>query len=486
MTEAKILRKMTGGRLEMEDQASSSSFLSSTNTNVSFHDASIPGTLPVLNKRCVEAGVITALALDCNVNMISMFDRKHYFYGDMPAGYQITQQRHPLASDGSCKFIVFTPGIHKSPYMKEVKIKQIQLEQDSGKSLHCDDRSLVDLNRAGMGLMELVFHPDLSDGEEAAALVKELCRILKRVETCSCKMEEGALRVDVNVSIHRCNEPLGIRTEIKNIGSVRAVAAAVKYEIERQIKLKNKGYDVINETRAWDAEKKITVAMRDKEEKQDYRYMPEPNLSPLFLSTGDVHQGLIDIEQLKQSLPELPAKTRERLEKTLELTADQAMILVNDDVLLTFFEDCVKKKELIPKFLAKTLIYEFSNAVNKMNIDPANFLHRIDFVADTVYLMQTRQINRDTALNLFIELLQGNTGDPLQIVTKKNLFQITDEAELELLCKELMNENKKLVDLYRGGKTKVLKAMMGILAAKTNQRADMAKCDQILKKLLNE
>ncbi|KAK9876767.1 hypothetical protein WA026_015005 [Henosepilachna vigintioctopunctata] len=297
---------------------------------------------------------------------------------------------------------------------------------------------------------------------------------------------EGALRVDVNVSIHRCNEPLGIRTEIKNIGSVRAVAAAVKYEIERQIKLKNKGYDVINETRAWDAEKKITVAMRDKEEKQDYRYMPEPNLSPLFLSTGDVHQGLIDIEQLKQSLPELPAKTRERLEKTLELTADQAMILVNDDVLLTFFEDCVKKKELIPKFLAKTLIYEFSNAVNKMNIDPANFLHRIDFVADTVYLMQTRQINRDTALNLFIELLQGNTGDPLQIVTKKNLFQITDEAELELLCKELMNENKKLVDLYRGGKTKVLKAMMGILAAKTNQRADMAKCDQILKKLLNE
>ncbi|KAL3275695.1 hypothetical protein HHI36_020445 [Cryptolaemus montrouzieri] len=417
--------------------------------------------------------------------MVSMFDRKHYFYGDMPVGYQITQQRNPLAKDGILDLFVFTPGIHKSPYVKKVKIKQLQLEQDSGKSLHGSDSSLVDLNRAGMGLMEVVFEPDLTDGEEAAALVKELAGILKKIGTCTCKMEEGGLRVDANVSIHQEGEPLGTRTEIKNIGSFRGVASAVKYEIERQIKLKEKGYQIINETRAWDANTKSTVAMRDKEEKQDYRYMPEPNLPPLHLSNDEVNQGSVNVEKLRKSIPELPAQIRERLQKELGLTLSQAVILVNDSVLLQFFEDSMKMKQLNPKLLANILIYEFSHIIYKTKVNPEHFLNRSNVVADLVYLLDTRKINRGIFCYLLEELFIGNPKQPIEILQEENLFQITDEEELMKICKEVLNENENLVTLYRGGKKNVYKALMKILVNKSNERADMAKCDEIMKKLLN-
>ncbi|XP_045522791.1 glutamyl-tRNA(Gln) amidotransferase subunit B, mitochondrial isoform X6 [Pieris brassicae] len=243
------------------------------NNCVSLFDAAIPGTLPVLNRKCVELGVLAALAFSCRVNEVSTFDRKHYFYADLPAGYQITQQRAPLANDGVINFQVYTPGVHKKPYNKSSMIKQIQLEQDSGKSLHDIElkQSLVDLNRAGAPLIEIVFEPDLEDGEEAAALVKELVLIVQRLGVCSGRMEEGALRVDANVSIRREGDPLSTRTEIKNIGSVRGVASAVRYEIDRQQSVLENGGNIINETRMWDAAAKVTVPMRDKEVVQDYR-----------------------------------------------------------------------------------------------------------------------------------------------------------------------------------------------------------------------
>ncbi|XP_045465079.1 glutamyl-tRNA(Gln) amidotransferase subunit B, mitochondrial isoform X1 [Harmonia axyridis] len=465
---------------------SSSAFSSPVNSNVSFLDASLPGTLPVLNKRCVEAGVMTALALNCDVNLVSMFDRKHYFYGDMPAGYQITQQRSPLAQYGNLHFFVYTPGVHKSPYSKEVRIKQLQLEQDSGKSLHDSDRSLIDLNRAGMGLMELVFEPDLTDGEEAAALVKELIAILKRIGTCSCKMEEGALRVDANVSIHREKEPLGVRTEIKNIGSVRGVASAIKYEINRQIEMKERGYDIINETRSWDAISKSTLPLRDKEEKQDYRYMPEPNLPPLYLSFGNLIPGLVNVKSLKEIQPELPAQIRIRLSKELGLTENQALLLVNDDVLLELFEETLKIKSLKPTLLANIIIYEFSKIITDFDKKPQEMTHWIMFLADSVHLLDTRQISRNTVRYLFEVLSKGCNKDALQIVHEQNLFQITDLEELRKLCEEVIKENETLVNTYKAGKKKVFKALMGKIALKTQDRADMAKCDEIMKNLLNK
>ncbi|KAG8225262.1 hypothetical protein J437_LFUL006494 [Ladona fulva] len=258
---------------------SGTNFGSPINSNVSLFDAAIPGTLPVLNRRCVEAGVLTALALSCELNSHSFFDRKHYFYADLPAGYQITQQRKPLAVNGDLSFEVFTPESEEKIYSKKSHVIQIQLEQDSGKSIHdpvnsnlsihyypSSLRSLVDLNRAGLGLMEIVFAPDLSSGEEAAALIKELSLILQCLKTCSCRMEEGALRVDANVSVRpRGSEILGSRTEIKNLGSIRSVAQAVNYEIKRQVETIEQGGKVGGDTRSWDSDLKVTVAMRDKE-----------------------------------------------------------------------------------------------------------------------------------------------------------------------------------------------------------------------------
>lgn len=208
------------------------SFSAPVNSCVDDFDAAIPGTLPQLNRFCVEAAVKTALALKCNINKVSTFDRKHYFYADLPAGYQITQQRNPIAKNG---FLCF-PMLHRKKVInKQSNLIQIQLEQDSGKSLHDDieNKVFIDLNRAGIPLMEFVFSPDLENGEEASSLVKELCLILKKINVCSCKMEEGALRVDANVSVHRKGDPLGIRTEVKNIGSISGVHHAVNYEISR-------------------------------------------------------------------------------------------------------------------------------------------------------------------------------------------------------------------------------------------------------------
>ncbi|XP_028150179.1 glutamyl-tRNA(Gln) amidotransferase subunit B, mitochondrial [Diabrotica virgifera virgifera] len=462
----------------------STKFSSPVNSNVSLFDCSTPGTLPVLNKRCVEAGVLTALSLNCKVNPISYFDRKHYFYADLPTGYQITQQRQPLAVGGHLEFQVFTPGVHKAPYTTNVKIKQLQLEQDSGKSLHDEQRSFVDLNRAGVPLMELVFDPDLKDGEEAAALVKELISILQRIQTCSCKMEEGALRVDANVSIHKESEPLGTRTEIKNIGSVRGVAGAISYEIQRQIKLKEAGQTIANETRAWDASTKTTVAMRDKEVQQDYRYMPEPNLPPLHIAMGPVEIGCVNADQIKKTIPELPEETRQRLRRDNCLTLEQSIILVNDSALLNVFEEIVSKN-INTKMVATFLINDVNTLLNKKDMDSED-IKNPSHIGEVLELLEKEDINRSTARDLLEDILSGNNKSPVQIVQERNLLQISDETRLKKICQEVIEENAKAVSDYKSGKTKAIKALLGAIVAKSKNKANMKKCTEILHSLLGE
>nr|CAH7716732.1 unnamed protein product [Callosobruchus chinensis] len=396
----------------------STKFSSPVNTNVALFDCSMPGTLPVLNKRCVEAGVLTALALGCRVNPVSYFDRKHYFYADLPMGYQITQQRAPLAVEGELKFQVYLPGIHKNPYQAKVKIKQIQLEQDSGKSLHDSDRSLVDLNRAGVPLMELVFDPDLKTGEEAAALVKELVMILQKLNTCTCKMEEGALRVDANISIHKNGEPLGVRTEIKNIGSIRGVAAAVEYEIKRQIQVRNEGGIITNETRAWDAVNKTTVAMRDKEVAQDYRFMPEPNLPPLHIAMGPVEIGCVNADRLKENIPELPEQTRTKL-RDEGLTLEQSIILVNDTSLLVIFEEAVGDRNINKKAMANFLINELSTILNQNDLESTDIKCPKYYFSEIVELLENKHITRNTAKQLLEEVVLNNDGPPNKVFIVK-------------------------------------------------------------------
>ncbi|XP_033211923.1 glutamyl-tRNA(Gln) amidotransferase subunit B, mitochondrial [Belonocnema kinseyi] len=466
------------------------SFGSPINSAVSFFDAAIPGTLPVLNKRCVEAGITTALALSCKINEVSHFDRKHYFYADLPAGYQITQQRKPLAVDGILHFNVFTPGIHKQPYPKHSKIKQLQLEQDSGRSLHDEEtkRSLIDLNRAGLPLMELVFEPDLEDGEEAAALVKELCAILLRLGTCSCKMEEGAFRVDANVSVNRPGEPLGVRTEIKNIGSVRAVAAAVNFEIERQVLMLEDGLEVVNETRSWNTDTNKTVSMRDKEVKQDYRFMPEPNLPPLRVhldSNLENKYNLIDVPFLKEQLPELPEESRRNLVEKYAIPRELVLVIVNEPTLLEIFSkvlnDRPNRSALV---IAKVLVNSFLEVMNKNKINLDNCPITPEQFGEAIDLLETRKINLLVLKLVFEELLANPQSSPEKIVAERNWYQIVDEEELTKICQKILEENADAARKYKLGKKQIFNFFKKAIVKSTDQRADMKKAVEILKKLL--
>ncbi|KAK2116332.1 hypothetical protein P7K49_006958 [Saguinus oedipus] len=279
---------------------------------------------------------MTGLALNCHINKKCLFDRKHYFYADLPAGYQITQQRLPIAVNGSLTYGISAGKERGQVIPKMVRVKQIQLEQDSGKSLHDDLRSqtLIDLNRAGVGLLEVVLEPDLSCGEEAAIAVRELQLILQALGTSQANMAEGQLRVDANISVHHPGEPLGVRTEVKNLNSIRFLAKAVDYEIQRQISELENGGEILNETRSFHEKLGCTVSMRDKEAKQDYRFMPEPNLPPLLLydatslPTGADPQQVINIDQIREMLPELPSVTRERLVQQYGMLPEHSFTLL--------------------------------------------------------------------------------------------------------------------------------------------------------------
>ncbi|XP_071445870.1 glutamyl-tRNA(Gln) amidotransferase subunit B, mitochondrial [Hetaerina americana] len=503
--------------LEVHAQISSASKLFSSasttfgcpvNTNVSLFDAAIPGTLPVLNRRCVEAGAMTALALSCKLNPVSQFDRKHYFYADLPAGYQITQHRKPLAHDGVLPFEVYVWQRKEKLYRKKSHVIQLQLEQDSGKSLHDDKnmRSLVDLNRAGVGLMEIVFAPDLCSGEEAASLVKELSLILTRLGTCTCRMEEGALRVDANVSVRPSSSPhLGARSEIKNLGSIRAVALAVDYEIRRQVEELENGRKVGGDTRSWDADLKMTVPMRDKEVQQDYRFMPDPNLPPLHLlnaveseSSGSSSEKLctndspnwpppVDVKVLKAQIPELPDETREKLRKTLGLPIEASYILVNEEVLLSYFFKVLEgKKGRDPKLIANVLINELLTSVNKADLDLDKCDISTSSIGEVVDLLESNYVNNQIGRKLMQCVLEGDHRTPSQIVDENNWRQITDPKEIRKICRSVIEGRPDLVKQYRSGKTKVFAAIMGEIFKASQQKADMASAGKILKEILKE
>ncbi|XP_017754387.1 PREDICTED: glutamyl-tRNA(Gln) amidotransferase subunit B, mitochondrial [Eufriesea mexicana] len=461
------------------------------NSCVSLFDCAIPGTMPVLNKKCVEAGVLTALALSCEINAVSMFERKHYFYSDLPAGFQITQQRKPLAVNGEIKFIIFKPDIHKEPYFKLSKIKQIQLEQDSGRSLHNEDigRSYIDLNRAGIPLMELVFEPDLTNGEEAAALVKELCFILQLLGTCSCKMEEGALRVDANVSISKPNAPLGVRTELKNIGSISAVNHAIEYEIKRQISIIETGGQITNETRAWNPIDKKTILLREKEGKHDYRFMPEPNLPPLYLHTNknmENKYNLINVPFLKEHLPELPQQIYQQLKDKLASHTFIA-IMSNLELYLLFRNILNNGKHRKPQLIAQMLISEILPFLDDHDLNLTFCVSNQKYIEELIDLMQNEIINQLTLRKLLNKLPSEQNKMPKQIVEENNWFLISDEKELEMICLRVLEANPQLVRKYKKKEknTRIFKKILHEVVIFTEGHANMAKISKIMTKLLS-
>ncbi|RLU26548.1 hypothetical protein DMN91_000344 [Ooceraea biroi] len=365
--------------------SASTNFASAINSCVSLFDCATPGTLPVLNRKCVELTVLASLALSCQLNEISFFERKHYFYADLPAGFQITQQRQPIAVNGEIKFHVYTPGIHKSSYLKSSKIKQIQIEQDSGKSLHDEDaaRSFIDLNRAGIPLMEFVFEPDLVDGEEAAALVKELVFIYSNWVLAVARWKKE----------HFVSMPMFLHISV----------------------LENNG-EIFNETRAWDAENKRTVLMREKEEKEDYRFIPETNLPPLRIHVREDlpnKDKLVDAVELKKQLPELPEQIRQRL------------------------RDAFK----IPPEIVVSLMVNLNNYYLK---DMKRRILHQDFIGQIINLLQDKLINLVTAKRILDNLTTDCKKSPREIVKEHNWFLISDEKQLEQICLGVIEKNPKL------------------------------------------
>ncbi|XP_077381513.1 glutamyl-tRNA(Gln) amidotransferase subunit B, mitochondrial [Festucalex cinctus] len=471
-------------------------FLSPPNSLVSFFDASLPGTLPVLNKRCVEAAVMTGLALDCRINRKSLFDRKHYFYADLPAGYQITQQRRPVAVDGVLTYSLLGGKKKNRMVRKNVRVKQIQLEQDSGKSLRDDarERTLVDLNRAGVGLMELVMEPDMTCGEEAAAAVRELQLIMQALGTCQGNMSEGQLRVDANVSVHRPGEPLGVRTEVKNINSVRYLAKAIDYEIRRQTDVLRRGGRVHNETRSYDSKSGTTVPMRDKEGLQDYRFMPEPNLPPLMVyedpasvPAGADARRTVVLQTLRAELPELPAVRRDRLVETYDILPEHSFTLLNEEGLVEYFECVLKATSREPRKVIGWVTNELLALLKQQDLNVSQSRVSPSSVAQLLELLEAGSISSTVAKQVFQEMWkQSGAKTAAEIVGEQDLSLVSDVEQLRAVCAKVVDSHPQEVRAFQAGNQNVLNKLMGSVRKETKGRADPIAVRKILLDKISE
>uniref|UniRef100_A0A8D1CX71 Glutamyl-tRNA(Gln) amidotransferase subunit B, mitochondrial n=1 Tax=Sus scrofa TaxID=9823 RepID=A0A8D1CX71_PIG len=447
--------------LEIHAQISSNSklfsgsqvhFAAPPNSLVSFFDASLPGTLPVLNRRCVEAAVMTGLALGCRINRKSLFDRKHYFYADLPAGYQITQQRLPIAVNGSLAYSICVGKKPAQVVPRTVRVKQIQLEQDSGKSLHDDLRSqtLIDLNRA-----------------------------------------EGQLRVDANISVHHPGEPLGIRTEVKNLNSARFLAKAIDYEIQRQISELENGGEILNETRSFDYKLGCTVPMRDKEGKQDYRFMPEPNLPPLLLydlgslPAGVDPQQVINIDWLRERLPELPSVTREKLVRQYGMLPEHSVALLNEVGLLEFFQNVMKETRAEPKRVTSWVLNTFLGFLKQQNLAVSESPVTPAALAELLDLLDRKAISSSAAKKVFEELWRSEGKTPTQIVAEKKLELMQDPEELEQLCRATLEAHPGVVMDLKKGNPRAINKLIGLVRKTTLGRADPAVIKEVLERQLS-
>nr|XP_058922697.1 glutamyl-tRNA(Gln) amidotransferase subunit B, mitochondrial isoform X2 [Kogia breviceps] len=482
-------------------------FAAPPNSLVSFFDASLPGTLPVLNRRCVEAAVMTGLALDCHINRRSLFDRKHYFYADLPAGYQITQQRLPIAVNGSLAYSVCVGKRQSQMVTRTAGVKQIQLEQDSGKSLHDSLRSqtLIDLNRAGVGLLEVVLEPDMSCGEEAAAAVRELQLILQALGTSQANMAEGQLRVDANISVHHPGEPLGVRTEVKNLNSARFLAKAIDCEIQRQISELENGGEILNETRSFNYKLGCTVPMRDKEGKQDYRFMPEPNLPPLLLydsrslPAGTDPQQVIDIDRLRERLPELPRVTREKLVQQYGMLPEHSFALLisplalrswedsekNEVGLLEFFQNVIKETRAEPKKVTSWVLNTFLGFLKQQNLAVSESPVTPSALAELLDLLDRKAISSSAAKQVFEELWRSKGKTPAQMVAEKKLELMQDAEALEQLCCSTLEAHPQVVTDVKKGNPRAINKLIGLVRRATLGRADPTVIKEVLERQLS-
>ena len=449
---------------------SSTKFGAEPNTQVSLVDSAFPGMLPVINEYCVQQAIKTGLGLNAKINSYSVFDRKNYFYADLPQGYQISQYTKPIVGEGEIT-------LDLPEGSKKIGIERLHLEQDAGKSIHDLDPSntFVDLNRSGVALMEIVSKPDLRSPDEVNAYVKKLRSIMRYLGTCDGNMQEGSLRADVNVSVRKVGDVnLGTRCEIKNVNSIKFMQMAIIYEANRQVELLESGKIVEQETRLFDTKKNETRSMRSKEDAHDYRYFPDPDLLPLNLD-----KTLID--KIKKNLPELPDQKKERFITEHSLTPYEANILVSEKEISDYFEEVVKNSD---KKLAKNWIMgDLFASLNEKNISINKSPVTSSKMAQLINCISSGIISGRTAKEVF-EIMKETGDEPKKIIEKKGLQQKSDPKELENIIDKIIFENKDKVTQYKSGKDKLFGFFVGQVMKASEGKANPQLVNEILKQKL--
>ena len=449
----------------------STAFGAEPNAQVSLVDAAMPGMLPVINEYCVEQAVRTGLGLDAEINPVSVFDRKNYFYPDLPQGYQISQYSQPIVGRGAVEIELEDGGT------RTVRILRLHLEQDAGKSLHDRDprKTWVDLNRAGVALMEIVTEPDMRSPEEAAAFMAKLRSILRYLGTCDGNMQEGSLRADVNVSVRRPGGDLGTRCEIKNLNSIRFIREAAAYEARRQIEVIEDGGSIEQETRLFDTERSVTRPMRSKEEEHDYRYFPDPDLMPLVLDEAFV-------DGIRASLPELPDRKKARFVDELGLSEEDADVLVADRDNADYFEAVAKDRDA--KAAANWVIHDLFGALNRSGLAIGEAPVGAADLGGLIDLIGTGTISGRIAKDVF-EIMFETGRDARSIVAERGLEQVSDSGELEAIVDGILAERGDMVAEYRSGKTKLLGFFVGQVMKATRGKANPKTANEILRARLD-
>ena len=451
---------------------SSTSFGADHNTQVSFVDAGMPGMLPVINSVCVEQAIKTGLGLNAKINNFSIFDRKNYFYPDLPQGYQISQFEQPIVGNG-----MITIDLDDGE-SKNIGIERLHLEQDAGKSLHDQhpSYSFVDLNRSGVALMEIVSMPDMRSSEEAQAYVKKLRNIMKYLQTCDGNMEEGSLRADINVSVRKPGDDLGTRCEIKNVNSIKFIGQAIDYEAKRQINLIEKGDLIEQQTRLFDPKKGQTRSMRSKEDSHDYRYFPDPDLLPLTF-TNDF------VDELKKTLPELPDIRKKRFIEDYDLSSYDSNILVSEKETADYFEAAAENSN--PKLVCNWVIGELFSVLNKINKTIEDCPIKAEDLGELVNLIDNETITGRIAKDVF-EIMLDTGENPASIVDANNMKQVNDLSEIESVIDKIIENNPDQVNAL-SEKPNLIGWFVGQVMKETQGKANPKTVNEILgKKLLKK
>ena len=433
----------------------------------------MPGTLPVLNEKVVEYAVKAGLATNCEISRNSKNDRKNYFYPDLPKSYQISQFDKPLCENGYVE-------IEINGEKKKIRLTRIHIEEDAGKLNHDEfgGGSLVDLNRAGVPLIEIVSEPDLRSAEEVELYLRKLKSILEYIEVSDCKMQEGSLRADVNVSVRKKGDKkLGTRTEMKNMNSFRSIVRAIEYEVDRQISVLEEGGKIEQETLRWDDVSGKTFSMRDKEDAQDYRYFPEPDLVAIKLSEEY-------IENIKNSLPELPESRKERYLKEYELSEKDAKLLTSSKYLSDLFENATKICNN-PKSVNNWIISDISRILNETEMEPIQIPFDGNQLGKLVILIDKGTISSSIGKKVLIELFE-NPRDPEEIIKEKGWIQISDEGAIKEVVLKILDENPQSIADYKGGKDKALGFLVGQAMKETKGKANPQMLNKMFLEELNK